>query len=219
MLAQAQAQAEAEAQAQAEAQAAAAAAATKKPRSKANVQVAASADVNQAAAVAAAADQLLPDDKPFNKMNAAEKKVYLAKKAKEKQEKAAKEARENPTVDENGEHIQTVAEAKEEARQLQEMLVAGEQAVDQKIAMEQEQLARMPATPPPPSPADDGHEETVEEVKAKMAAAQAAMDQGLQETDNRVQQMAQENASMPNFGALADLHGSISNMGKMRKQK
>ena len=96
------------------------------------------------------------------------------------------------------------------------MLVAGEQAVDQKIAMEQEQLARMPATPPPP-PADDGHEETVEEVKAKMAAAQAAMDQGLAETDNRVQQMAQENASMPNFGALADLHGSISNMGKMRK--
>ena len=61
---------------------------------------------------------------------------------------------------------------------MQEMLVAGEQAVDQKIAMEQEQLARMPATPPP-APADDGHEETVEEVKAKMAAAQAAMDQGL----------------------------------------
>ena len=58
------------------------------------------------------------------------------------------------------------------------MLVAGEQAVDQKIAMEQEELARQPATPPPP-PADDGHEETVEEVKAKMAAAQAAMDQGL----------------------------------------
>ena len=57
------------------------------------------------------------------------------------------------------------------------MLVAGEQAVDQKIAMEQEELARQPATPPPP--VDDGHEETVEEVKAKMAAAQAAMDQGL----------------------------------------
>jgi len=38
-------------------------------------------------------------------MNAAEKKVYLAKKQKEKAEKAAKEARENPTVDENGEHI------------------------------------------------------------------------------------------------------------------
>jgi hypothetical protein len=51
-------------------------------------------------------------------MNAAEKKAYLAKKAQEKAEKAAKEARENPTVDENGEHIQTVAEAKAEARQL-----------------------------------------------------------------------------------------------------
>ena len=31
--------------------------------------------------------------------------------------------------------------------------------------------------------------------------------------------MAKENADMPNFGALADLHGSISNMGRMRKQK
>lgn len=100
------------------------------------------------------------------------------------------------------------------------MLVAGEQAVDQKIAMEQAQLAAMPATPPPvKQEEDDGHVETVEEVKAKMAAAQAAMDQGLQETDNRVAQMNQEAASMPNFGALADLHGSISNMGKMRKQK
>jgi len=86
--------------------------------------------VNQAAAVAAAAAQLIPEEKPFNKMNALEKKAYLQKQAKEKAEKAAKEARENPTVDENGEHIQTVAEAKAEARQLQEMLVAGEQAVD-----------------------------------------------------------------------------------------
>lgn len=76
----------------------------------------------------------------------------------------------------------------------------------------------MPATPPPvKQEEDDGHIETVEEVKAKMAAAQAAMDQGLQETDNRVAQMSQEAASMPNFGALADLHGSISNMGRMRK--
>jgi hypothetical protein len=59
---------------------------------------------------------LIPEEKPFNKMNGAEKKAYLAKKAQEKAEKAAKEARENPTVDENGEHIQTVAEAKAEAR-------------------------------------------------------------------------------------------------------
>ena len=53
--------------------------------------------------------------------------------------------------------------------------------------MEQAQLAAMPATPEPvKQEEDDGHVETVEEVKAKMAAAQAAMDQGLQETDNRV---------------------------------
>lgn len=103
------------------------------------------------------------------------------------------------------------------------MLVAGEAAVEQKIQMEQEQLAAMPATPPPvKQEEDDGHIETVEEVKAKMAAAQAAMDQGLAETDNRVAQMQQEASAggdMPNFGALADLHGSISNMGRMRKQK
>lgn len=49
-------------------------------------------------------------------MNAVEKKAYLQKKAQEKAEKKAKEERENPTVDANGEHIQTVAEAKEEAR-------------------------------------------------------------------------------------------------------
>ena len=34
-------------------------------------------------------------------------------------EKLAKEQRENPTVDENGEHIQTVAEAKLEAQAMQ----------------------------------------------------------------------------------------------------
>ena len=68
-----------------------------------------------------------------------------------------------------------MAEAKEEARQLQEMLVAGEQAVDQKIAMQQEELAREPAVPAQPvkQEEDDGHIETVEEVRAKMAAAQA----------------------------------------------
>jgi len=29
--------------------------------------------------------------------------------------------------------------------------------------------------------------------------------------------MAQESASMPNFGALADVHGTIAHMGQMRK--
>ena len=54
----------------------------------------------------------------------------MAKDAAEKKRKADKEALENPTVDANGEHIQTVAEAKEEAAQLQTMLVAGEAAVE-----------------------------------------------------------------------------------------
>ena len=55
-------------------------------------------------------------------MTAAQKKVYLAKKQKEaaaeKRRLKEKEAKENPTVDENGEHIQTVAEARQLAAQL-----------------------------------------------------------------------------------------------------
>jgi len=103
---------------------------------------------------------------------------------------------------------------------MQQMLVAGEEAVEIKIQQHNAELAAEPAqSMPEPDPEDDGHEETVEEVKAKMAAAQAAMDAGLQETDNRVNQMQQEADSMPNFGALADMHSSLSNMGKMRKTK
>lgn len=99
------------------------------------------------------------------------------------------------------------------------MLVAGEEAVEIKIQQHNEELAAQPAEAAP-EPEDDGHEETVEEVKAKMAAAQAQMDQGLAETDERVNQMQQEaGADMPNFGALADMHSSLSNMGKMRKRK
>lgn len=71
-------------------------------------------------------------------MKPAERAAYKAKKAKEaaaeKQRLAEKEARENPTVDENGEHIQTVEEAKQQAAELQAQLEAGEAAVEQKIA-------------------------------------------------------------------------------------
>jgi len=86
--------------------------------------------------VAAAASELFPD---VAKMKPAEKKAFLAKKARddatEKQRLKEKEALENPTVDENGEHIQTVAEAKVLAADLQMQLEAGEQAVEEKIAM------------------------------------------------------------------------------------
>ena len=162
----------------------------------------------------------MPDEKPWSKMTPAEKAAKQAKDEAEKQRLADKAARENPTVDENGEHIQTVAEAKAEAAQLQEMLVQGEAAVEQKIQMQQEQLAREPAVPDEPvkQEEDDGHIETVEEVKAKMAAAQKAMEEGISNTDNRVQKMQEEQANMPNFGALADVHSTLSNMGKMRKK-
>lgn len=50
-------------------------------------------------------------------MTAVQKKAYIAKKAgevaAEKRRLKEKNEKENPTVDENGEHIQTVAEAKE----------------------------------------------------------------------------------------------------------
>ena len=43
------------------------------------------------------------------------------------------------------------------------------------------------------------------------------MDEGIAATDNRVESMTQEMGQMPDFGALANLHSSISNMGKQRK--
>ena len=189
--AQAQAQAEAEAQAQAQAQAEAEAQAQAAPKATTvtkKIAVPNTPDINQAAAVAAAAAQLMPEDKPWSKMTPAEKAAKQAKDAAEKKRLAEKEARENPTVDENGEHIQTVAEAKAEAAQLQQMLVQGEAAVEQKIQMQQEQLAREPAVPAEPvkQEEDDGHIETVEEAKAKMAAAQKAMEEGIANTDNKV---------------------------------
>ena len=51
-------------------------------------------------------------------MTGAERQAKLAKDEAEKKRLKEKEERENPTVDENGEHIQTVAEAKAEAAQL-----------------------------------------------------------------------------------------------------
>jgi hypothetical protein len=104
-------------------------------------------EANEAAAVAAAAEAFIPTEKPWAKMTSAEKAVKKAKDAKEKQDKAEKDARENPTVDANGEHIMTVAEAKAEAAELQNTLVAGEAAVEEKIRREQEEMANEPAVP------------------------------------------------------------------------
>ena len=153
-------------------------------------------------------------------MTPAERQAKLAKDEAEKKAKAEKEARENPTVDENGEHIQTVAEARAEAAQLQQMLVAGEAAVEQKIQLDAARMAAEPAvTEPVKQEEDDGHLETVEEAKAKMEAAQKAMNEGIAATDQRVANMQKEAENMPNFSALADVHSTLSNMGKMRKRK
>ena len=45
------------------------------------------------------------------------------------------------------------------------------------------------------------------------------MNDGIAETENRVTKMSQEAADMPNFSALANVHDTLSNMGKMRKNK
>ena len=45
------------------------------------------------------------------------------------------------------------------------------------------------------------------------------MNAGLAQTEQRVANMNEESQQMPDFGALANLQGSISNMGKSRKKK
>lgn len=63
-----------------------------------------------------AAETLYPTEKPWAKMTQKERSEKTARDAAKKEEEARlkkeKEERENPTVDANGEHIQTVAEAK-----------------------------------------------------------------------------------------------------------
>jgi hypothetical protein len=120
-------------------------------------------------------------------------------------QKEAKEKLENPTVDEHGEHIQTVEEAKIEAQAMQQALDAGVAAVDAKIAAR----PAIEAMPEPEPEKDDGHEETVEEVKAKMAAAQKAMDEGLANVDKQ----AKEAEMMPDMSALSTMAGSFHRMG------
>ena len=45
------------------------------------------------------------------------------------------------------------------------------------------------------------------------------MEDGIAATDNRIEVQNKEMGEMPDFGALANLHGSISNMGKNRKKQ
>jgi hypothetical protein len=52
-----------------------------------------------------------------------------------------------------------------------------------------------------------------------MAIAQKAMEDGIAATDSKIEKQNEDIKNMPNFGALADLHGSLSNMSNMRKKK
>jgi len=104
------------------------------------------------------------------------------------EEKAAKDKLENPTVDENGEHIQTVAEAKLEAAAMQNMLDEGVANVDKKIEERNLALAQEDALhkdEPVKQEEDDGHIETVEEVKAKMKALSENMNNDLAAVNSR----------------------------------
>jgi len=126
-----------------------------------------------------------------------------------KEQEAAKEKLENPTVDANGEHIQTVEEAKAEAIAMQQAMDAGLAAVEAKAT----EPVLAPVSAPEPVEKDDGHEETVEEVKAKMAAAQKAMDEGMDNVNRRAEESAQQSEAMPDMGALAAMGGSLRRMG------
>ena len=44
------------------------------------------------------------------------------------------------------------------------------------------------------------------------------MEEGIANTDKKVEQMNEEAANMPNFSALADVHSNLANMGNMRKK-
>ncbi len=73
------------------------------------------------------------------------------------------------------------------------MLDAGTAAVEEKLQREAEELAKAPVdTGPVKQEEDDGHLETVEEVRAKMKLAQQQMDEGLANTENRVSKMNEE---------------------------
>lgn len=68
------------------------------------------------------------------------------------------------------------------------MLDAGTAAVEEKIQLDAQRLANEPVnTEPVKQEEDDGHIETVEEVKLRMAALTENMNQGLAQTDRKIE--------------------------------
>ena len=94
------------------------------------------------------------------------------------------------------------------------MLDAGTAAVEEKIKLDQERLANEPVnTEPVKQEEDDGHIETVEEVKAKMKALSDNMNQNLAAVDSRAQASQEEQAAMPDMSALTNVTSTIHSMG------
>lgn len=114
----------------------------------------------------------------------------------------------------------TVEESRIEAKAMQQALDMGTAAVDAKIQAHRARDAELAAHPPPVvEEKDDGHVETVEEVKAKMAAAQQAMDAGMSQVNAQAAERQKQEAMMPDMGALATITGTIHSMSGSQNKR
>lgn len=78
----------------------------------------------------------------------------------------------------------------------------------------------MAANPPPVvEEKDDGHVQTVEEVKAQMAAAQQAMDAGMSHVNAQAEERQKQEAMMPDMGALTTITSTIHSMGSSQNKR
>ena len=68
---------------------------------------------------------------------------------------------------------------------MQAALDQGIAMVEEKVQRHAEQAMMVQASPAAPEPEDDGHEETVEEVRAKMRKAQETMNAGIQNAEDK----------------------------------
>lgn len=92
--------------------------------------------------------------------------------------------------------------------------------VDAKVQKHSQQaMAEAQNVQPYQAPQDDGHEETVEEVKAKMKQVTAAMNAGIAHVENRQAENAQEMSQMPDTSALTRITSTIHSMGMGQAQR
>ena len=105
---------------------------------------------------------------------------------------------------------------------MQNMLDEGVANVDAKIEARNIALAQEDALhkdEPVKQEEDDGHIETVEEVKAKMKALSDNMNQNLAAVDSRAQASQEEQAAMPDMSALTNVTSTIHSMGQSQAKR